>query len=330
MSTSECLVRVHPATGGKTRDGRDQLNFAGQAFRGVSPDVFFELERDGAADCRRIIRKLNAAVQVSPRLYSVDNFIEDFCRGPIESTDKSKYHGDHRSGLLASQTLLALISNFFPKKGFTVEGRTYRYHSIGLAMNPGYKAVDHRAGNPFDNHSSHFEIKFIETREGPGPFTAEHPELLCLNIHFLAAQSGSFGAKAVKDRLQALIGLFSQELALRKGPRDTYLLEAMGLTLSNYEEKGFSIKHHASVAAKEKYDLAEAYDAKKLKKRTLFDFLPKALTGSSEEKSSASAELLVPTGKPSVWNTAAPLAAKLGAPSSVGGKGTPPTGPHFG
>jgi hypothetical protein len=333
MSMSEsCLVRVHPTTGGKTREGKDILKFDEQLFRGVSPDVFFELQRDGAADCRRIIRKLNATIQVSPRLYSVSNFIEDFCAGPIERTYKSQYHGDHRSGLKASKKLLGLIQGPPLRGEFTVEGRTYQYHSIGLAMNPGYAAVDHRAGNSFDNHSSHFEIKFIEKREGPGPFTAEQPELLCLNIHFLAAQGGSFGEKAVADRLTAVIRLFYLELGLRlpKYLPQTYLPEAMQLTLSNYKEKGFSIKHEESVVAKEKYDLALDYDPKNLKPRTISDFLPAGFGHKTEKETETVSS---PEGfrepKANAWNASFTLADKLRAASSVGSKGKPSPGSPF-
>jgi hypothetical protein len=301
------FIRIHPKAGRKTKSGAESFIFNDQVFKGVTPDVFIDLDReDYSGTPYLIIRKLNVTIQVSPH-YSTEELLHDFCEGPIRRTDKCTYHGDVRTGVGASRALLDLIV----LKSFTVSGKTFDYHSIGVAMNPDYGPVSTRKGNDFENYSSHFEIKFLERRKEWISQTSIQPELVCLNVHLLAVEGSRFFRDEVHTRLGVALLLFYRELGLtaKKGSEETLLKEAMTVDLGNYQKKGFGIKHEGSLIAEEKYLTAVHYDSRRCQARkTVGDLAIVKIP--VEEKA-------VVTRHSSAWSVAMPLAEKLKTEAGV-------------
>jgi hypothetical protein len=170
-----------------------EIDFGGQHFKGVSPDVYIYLDR-GNFTPYTLTTKLNLTIQINPHCFPLEDFLHCFTNQVTEKTKKCAFHGDENTGLNLSPLLEKLLQpEGFPLKknqaqncwGFSWCNRAYKYLSIGLAANPKYGPVSTRQGNDFEGKASHFEIKF--KRDGSKPGDMPQHEYLCLNIHLLAS-----------------------------------------------------------------------------------------------------------------------------------------------
>jgi hypothetical protein len=262
------LVRLHPKSGGV------DINFNNQRFHGVSSDVFLGLDLNDYSRTYQNTRKLNLSISVDPCSWKTEDLLSYLTHGELQCTSKCTLHGDKATGLLASPELLKLLKLAQFPDGFQVDGLHYVYDSIGVACNPGYESVSHRQGNAFKTSSSHFEIKFLcQTDErGSG-------EYLCLNIHLMPDNTGSYGKIHALERLKQAINLFYAELGLKIAPASykasTSLRTALNVTLDNYENMGFACIHGKSQEAIENNTVALKYtkDSSGSQGLSLFDYI---------------------------------------------------------
>lgn len=257
--TSKNLVRIHPNEAGKTVD------FGGQRFVGVSPDIFIGLDSFDSSNAYIITRKFNISIKINPKLWSSGDFFRFLTEGQsvgsdpfktkaLEKVEKCSIHGDDETNLRAHANLKALLCqadlNQLSDKtgGFKVNDAIYAFHSIGVAANEDYAPVCQR-------NTSHFEIKF--QRQGD----LLPLEFLCLNIHLMAELDRKFDQEAVMNRLNQGIRLFYAELGVLKKPfhPQTRLKDAMGITLDNFERQHFSCIHTESLNVLEAHHEAKAH-----------------------------------------------------------------------
>jgi len=267
------LIRLHPKTGGV------HINFGGQYFQGVSTDLFLGLDLKDLRRTYQNTRKFNLSISVNPSCWTIEQFLSYLTSGDLERTQKCALHGDKDTGLYASNHLMKLLSF----EQFNVDGVHYAYDSIGVACNPSYASASQRTGNAFENSSSHFEIKFRRQSVQNGP-----DEYLCLNIHLMREQRRSFGQSETLERLKQAIQLFYAELGLSTRPHTscTNLRQALTVTLSNYEAKGFSCKHEQSLDALENNAVAVKYtpDASRTQGLSLWDCAKKSQKSQKNKK----------------------------------------------
>ena len=247
------LIRLHPSEAGKT------IQFNGQLFQGVSPDIFIGLDHYDPSSAYQITRKFNLSLQINPALWSSKDFFKYFTQGKgdgsdpfqskaLELTEKCAIHGDTDSNLHAHNHLTKLLLSPLDMLsdqedwGFTAGGVDYKYHSIGVAANKGYGPVGTRK-------TSHFEIKFQRQSLGPS-----HQEFLCLNIHLSPTQK-DYGKEGAIERLTQGIKLFYSELGLlgNKYVPQSNLLTGLSVTLENYASKGFSCQNSNSLKVLESH-----------------------------------------------------------------------------
>ena len=241
-SIASNLIRLHPITGGV------DINFGTQYFQGVSPDVFLGLDLNDFSKTNQITRKLNLSISVDPRDWKTEDLLSYLTKGQLQRTSKCELHGDKNTGLIASPRLRTLLMLEQLSNTITVVGLRYVYDSIGVACNPGYKSVSHRQGNAFETSSSHFEIKFLRQTDEPGP-----AEYLCLNIHLMPDNTGSYKKEHAIERLKQAIHLYYAELGLKTAPASyqssTRLRAALKVNLANYEKMDFACIHGKSQEA---------------------------------------------------------------------------------
>jgi hypothetical protein len=254
------LVRLHTKTGGV------KIEFAGEHFASVSPDIFVNLDRHDPGIIYRITRKFNLTIGINPDKWSAEDFFRYFTRGKdhdgkladpfttgaLRSEAKCAIHGDKESRLYPSPALINFLGEGNLDKVLTLDKVTYTFDSVGVAANRHFAAVDHREDNPFASTGSHFELKFRRISAAAADQPTE--EYLCLNIHLTQNQLGN--KAGVTKRFKKAIRLFSAELGIRKPDRyvpATRLAKSLSVHLENYDTQGFSYRHPLSEAALARY-----------------------------------------------------------------------------
>ncbi len=252
------MIRLHPSAGSKS------FEYAGQAFKAVSPDVFISLDENNPCSEYHRTCKLNIGIAINPALWSAEEFFKYFTQGQLTKTKKCELHGDDATGLSAHQNLLDMLLQpelICVKKSlplsFIVNGASYSYDSIGVAANHNYAPV---------KNSSHFEIKFKLNSKNVGQ------TMLCLNLH-LVPETKKISRKEVCLRLQQSIRLFYAELGVLNVQHqpNTQLHSALQVTLANHDDYAFSCKHLASIDVLDYYTEMSKYT--KAQPLNLFDYI---------------------------------------------------------
>lgn len=222
------MVRLHPKTGGV------RLTFNNQNFKGVSFDVFSQLDSYDAASIYRVSRKANMTIKINPKELKPDAFFKKLVgvskEGRLQGRDqKSSYNGDTVEPTKYLQDLLP---------NFQLDDTNYVFDSVGIAAGKGYASYNHR-------RSSHMEIKFL--RQGANlPMGGEH---LVLNLH-LSACDTSRGDPF--QRLENCIGLFYHLACTDKSKESGALMTTLQkITLDNFKDKKYGISIPSDIAGGE-------------------------------------------------------------------------------
>lgn len=287
------LIRLHP------KDGGISCTFNGQIFEGLSPDVFAALNLRDYSELYMVTRKFNISVAVNPALWPAEAFFcyltcgvdgqDPFACKALKKTDKCSIHGDQETGLCAHSNLLRLLGVGAHSTGFKVNASTYVFDSIGVATELGYKGVNHRVDNDFDNSTSHFEIKFKRI-DRTLPL-----EYLCLNFHLRPDLEKPFGSKATLERLNVAFQLFFRELGVlpELGKPVTCLRKALEVTPDNFKDKGFSCRHKRSLEVLDNYEEARGRKPSS-SGLVLSAFLPSSLAAGADKASEPAPKVTKP------------------------------------